>query len=775
MTLREEKVRALPSYPPGNLKSPFLDEELFADEPEAEWESRLVALEAESLFRYAFESGRTILSEPDELEEEFVEEGNEAPKKSFLENLDNPEHEERFFEGDASRSEEELLVHEEEKEVFTSEDQEAISAAEPLYTEKEASDTEQEEEPIGLASYGQLAEGPVVPTADDFLLYLEKLVDEEVFDEEAQPAQAEWQAYPTIHVHFAGKSPDERFAKYVEIRPLYQQATGVTNPAQWIAENIITVAFFGHRTPCHRDLKTPLAVSENALRTKAFTPALDSFWGFVPRTMRTRNKLSNHGLGLAIDIDYKTNPHIYNKEDILVIREATGLDLGRRQTHDAMRRASQLFQQTFNQQWRDRQTGQLREAIRKRKEALDTYARVGFLNLELPLIDTLLNAGFTWGGDWQSEKDFMHFELPLARRIEPAAPSAAVRPPSGSGKMLVELVRFAQRVLNAAEGEQLTVDGDLGSLTRGALERFRKKYNLGAGGVLDDTTQLALAQRALEELAQQSMFEKGKYDDATKQALSEFKSQRGLGAEPTLDEATRLALADALERRGALSGKPSVETVVDWAKVHEDQRMRYVMNLLVSQYQYPVNGAAGIVGNLYAESQVIPNRIQGSKIDSPMTAKDWNNKERIFTSVEVMKRNKEDKIGPGEDHPGVGLAQWTKPSRRAGLFNHKQLGAAILYNMDAQVDYLVTELRSTKYSHVDNVLRRSNASLEEASDEFVYNFEEPGTIWGKRGSDGRRPKRLRNHPAVKKEFKSRRAKSQKALQAYTTQQREATA
>jgi hypothetical protein len=112
-----------------------------------------------------------------------------------------------------------------------------------------------------------------------------------------------------------------------------------------------------------------------------------------------------------------------------------------------------------------------------------------------------------------------------------------------------ELVRFAQRVLNAAEGERLSDDGDLGRLTRAALERFRKKYGLGTGGVLDAPTELALAQRALEELAQASMFaQPGTRDARTEQALITFKSTRGLGLDPKLDAATRRALTDALAR-----------------------------------------------------------------------------------------------------------------------------------------------------------------------------------------------------------------------------------
>ena len=91
--------------------------------------------------------------------------------------------------------------------------------------------------------------------------------------------------------------------------------------------------------------------------------------------------------------------------------------------------------------------------------------------------------------------------------------------------------------------------------TRAALERFRAKYGLGAGGELDAKTELALAQRALEELAQASRFAQvGQRDATTDQALAGFKSTRGLGIGATLDAATRRALTDALARRAPASG-----------------------------------------------------------------------------------------------------------------------------------------------------------------------------------------------------------------------------
>lgn len=212
-----------------------------------------------------------------------------------------------------------------------------------------------------------------------------------------------------------------------------------------------------------------------------------------------------------------------------------------------------------------------------------------------------------------------------------------------------------------------------------------------------------------------------------------------------------------------------VTPLTNWASLSPDERMRYVMDLLVREYLYPVNGAAGIVGNLWAESGLLPNRVEGSSMRTPMTAPDFNGRRVEFTAEQVMNRNRATRQGPRL--PGVGLAQWTTSSRRAGLFLHtfqgRRLGADILYNMDAQVHYLVTELQ-TRYRRVDSLLRRANVSLEDASDEVLYNYEVPGSILSEPDAAGRRRKLPRHHPAVIRVFEQRRRYARNALRAYTS-------
>lgn len=247
-----------------------------------------------------------------------------------------------------------------------------------------------------------------------------------------QPDQArqEWEAHPNIHHHFRFPGVNA-LEEYRRLRPAYQ-AAGIQNPAQYLANNIIQVQFFGRGIPVHQDLRQPLNNAEAALQN--IQPNIANIGGFVPR-LTARGNLSNHALGRAIDINPGTNPHIRNQNDIRVIRAVTGVDLGQRQDAQAMRNASQQFQNQFGDAWVQQQRTELEQlnnfmgpltaeqaqrrtelqellnAIRARRNQLNEYAQEGFLTLEQPLIDALTNAGFEWGGEWHTEKDFMHFEI----------------------------------------------------------------------------------------------------------------------------------------------------------------------------------------------------------------------------------------------------------------------------------------------------------------------------------------------------------------------------
>lgn len=197
----------------------------------------------------------------------------------------------------------------------------------------------------------------------------------------------------------------------------------------------------------------------------------------------------------------------------------------------------------------------------------------------------------------------------------------------------------------------------------------------------------------------------------------------------------------------------------DWPSAPTTERMRYAVRQLAIRYGFPVNGAAGIIGNLWAESGVIPPRIEGSAEATPTRARNFLDVATTFTLDQIRLRPHPD----GPKLPGVGLAQWTSTARRAGVFSHvyngQSYGSLALRSMDAQLDYLVRELR-TSYAGVFGVVTASAVNVETASDEVVYNFEVPGAII----QNGH--KLPRNDPAVQAVFTQRRGPSNRARNAY---------
>jgi lysophospholipase L1-like esterase len=92
-------------------------------------------------------------------------------------------------------------------------------------------------------------------------------------------------------------------------------------------------------------------------------------------------------------------------------------------------------------------------------------------------------------------------------------------------------------------------------LTRAALERFQRRYDLSARGALDEETRVALAQKAIETLKQMSIFPViGRRDDRTAEELRDFQLSRGLPMTGALDAATRAAFVAALGVSPATAG-----------------------------------------------------------------------------------------------------------------------------------------------------------------------------------------------------------------------------
>lgn len=239
-----------------------------------------------------------------------------------------------------------------------------------------------------------------------------------------------------------------------------------------------------------------------------------------------------------------------------------------------------------------------------------------------------------------------------------------------------------------------------------------------------------------------------------------------LAAPPTsLNPAQQASLQRAQHMFGLVSSVQP-ERLTTWEATTVNDRMVYVMRLLVDNYNFPVNGAAGLVGNLYSESGVLPNRVEGSNIATPMRARSSIGRTTDFTPEQIM--NRSGRIRP--DKGGAGLAQWTTENRREGLFEHefrgREDGENILFNMEAQVDYLVNELTSiARYRRVYDIIIANDVSVNDASDEVVYRYETPGSVLT--ASKSLRP---RTDSQVQTVFGHRRSNSNRALEAYNESQ-----
>lgn len=256
-----------------------------------------------------------------------------------------------------------------------------------------------------------------------------------------------------------------------------------------------------------------------------------------------------------------------------------------------------------------------------------------------------------------------------------------------------------------------------------------------------------LQQRLNELGADPALVVDGVFGPLTQSAVIAFQSTHALESDGIVGPLTNAVLF------------PEQEHVHDNIPVDVATRIRQVMDLLVNVHGFPANGAAGIVGNLQAESGVLPNRIEGSRPETPLRAPNFAGGISDFSPQEVMNRNRATGVGPRL--PGIGLAQWTSALRRARLFQHEfegvQHGANILFHMEAQVDYLAQELAGS-FPNVNALLRQAGVSVHDACDEVAYRFEVPGVVL-----DGNGHLLPRSDPRVQGLFGVRRPMADQAL------------
>ena len=124
-------------------------------------------------------------------------------------------------------------------------------------------------------------------------------------------------------------------------------------------------------------------------------------------------------------------------------------------------------------------------------------------------------------------------------------------------------------------------------------------------------------------------------------------------------------------------------------------------------------GAAGLMGNLFAESGLKSNNLQ-------------NNYEKKLGYTDNAYTRAVDSgtyINFVRDSAGYGLAQWTHWSRKEALLNFAKSNKMSIGDLDMQLAFLIKELKSS-FKTVWNTLIATN-SVREASDIVLLKFERP--------------------------------------------------
>lgn len=124
-------------------------------------------------------------------------------------------------------------------------------------------------------------------------------------------------------------------------------------------------------------------------------------------------------------------------------------------------------------------------------------------------------------------------------------------------------------------------------------------------------------------------------------------------------------------------------------------------------------GVAGLMGNLYAESALRPDNLQGSFEDA-LGHSDASYTQAVDSGAYT---------GFATDSAGYGLAQWTASDRKESLLAYAKEQGKSIGDLDMQLDFLYHELE-TKFPDVLAQLKNAT-SVRAASDSVLLHFEMP--------------------------------------------------
>jgi hypothetical protein len=278
-----------------------------------------------------------------------------------------------------------------------------------------------------------------------------------------------------------GRAPEPampRLDYYIAMRgALYQ--VGYDDPADAVFRRITKATLLGHKIEggVHLNFADTLSRFETLLESWSagladkVAGAIKRVGGFVPRFQALKKgqrgpaPLSNHALGLAIDIDFVSNPHIKEPAVIAVVRELTGVDFGKsliqystemppvervKEIHriasqasadvrawlqrwlplhlelEGRKRVKASFPDAVTDSETEHNLGLLKTILKHHNlREVQAWKDSGIQSIPVELAAGLEALGFRWGSTYERHKDAMHFEL-LPEKVLPT--SGKLRP-----------------------------------------------------------------------------------------------------------------------------------------------------------------------------------------------------------------------------------------------------------------------------------------------------------------------------------------------------------
>ena len=137
-----------------------------------------------------------------------------------------------------------------------------------------------------------------------------------------------------------------------------------------------------------------------------------------------------------------------------------------------------------------------------------------------------------------------------------------------------------------------------------------------------------------------------------------------------------------------------------------------IWTFLMSEISNPY-GVAGLMGNIEAESAFIPINLQDA-FEKRLAFTDRTYTDAVDTGIYSREQFT-------KDGAGYGLAQWTYPTRKAGLYDYCKASNTSIGSLFPQLGFMVDELR--EMGLIDKL--KTAKSVKEASDLILTKYEMP--------------------------------------------------